>query len=109
MPLDDLTELGYMISRPPEDMQIPTGPSVWGHGKSWNLRPDQDEEEIVTEARNHHAIWTKMEQAQTYFSDNYKNWGSMTAQQKDAAARQTQRALANLIRHVRNDMSSEGD
>ena len=109
MPLEDLIELGYEVHRPTEDMSPVTGPSVWGFGQSWNLLPDQDEDEIVTLARNHHAIWTKMEQAQQFFSDNYKNWGSMTAQQKDAANRQAQRGLANLIRHVRNDLSSEGD
>lgn len=109
MPLEDLIDLGYQIWRPPEDMLPPTGPAVWGHDRQWNMMPDQDEEEIVALATNHAKIYGKLEQAQTYFSDNYANWATMTAQQKDAANRQAQRCLANLCRHVRNDLSSEGD
>lgn len=107
MPLEDLESLGYTISRSPEGM--PPFKSVYGFGRQWNLQPERDEEEVVTEARNHHAIWTKMSSAKQAFSDNYANWGTMTAGQKDAANRNAQRALANLIRHVQNDMASEGD
>ena len=108
MPLEELIDLGYEVTRPPEDMDL-VMPTVWGHGKQWNVVPGQDEEEIVTKARNHAAIYDKLEQAQQYFSDNYANWATMTAQQKDAANRQAQRALANLCRHVRNDLTTEGD
>ena len=59
-------------------------------------------------ATNHAKLMDKLEQAQDYFRDNYNNWASMTAQQKDAAARNAQRALANLIKHVRNDLTDEG-
>ena len=114
MPLEELIDLGYDIFRPPgsddeEWVGPPTGPSVHGFDRSWNLLPDQDEEEVVTEAKNHKKLYDKMVQAQQYFSDNYANWPTMTAQQKDAANRQAQRGLANLIRHVRGDLTSEGD
>ena len=109
MPIEDLTELGYEIYRPPEGTSPPGMPVVWGLGKQWNVPDGQDEEAVVTLARNHHAIWTKMTAAKQFFSDNYRDWSTMTAGQKDAANRQAQRALANLIRHVQNDMTSEGD
>lgn len=107
MPLEDLTDLGYTVYRPPEDM-VPAMATVYGFGQSWNLGPDQDEEELVTQATNFKAIYDKMTQAESFFADNYTNWGSMTAQQKDAANRQAQRALTNLVRYVRGDMSSAG-
>jgi hypothetical protein len=107
MPLEDLIPLGYEVSRSPEGM----APSnvVWGFDRQWNAMPDDDEEAIVAEATNHKALYDKLVQAQTYFADNYANWGTMTAQQKDAANRQAQRALTNLIRHVRSDLTSEGE
>ena len=109
MPLDELTELGYEISRPPEGHEF-MATIVNGHDRAWNVFPDLgNEEEIVQEAKNHAVLYEKLEQAQQYFSDNYKNWPTMTAQQKDAANRQAQRGLANLIRNVRNDLSSGGD
>lgn len=106
MPLEDLADLGYEIARPAEDM--PIGSTVWGHGQQWFVNEGEDEEAIVQAARNHHALWQKLAQAQSYFAENYANWATMTAAQKDAANRNAQRALANLIRHVRGDLSSEG-
>lgn len=106
MPLEDLEQLGYMIHRVAEG--LPPGDIVTGYDRQWRLMPEGDEEAIVTEAKNHKKVYDKMTQALTYFSDNYANWGSMTAQQKDAANRQAQRGLANLIRHVRGDLSDEG-
>jgi len=104
--LEDLIPLGYEVARPPEGM--PGQATAWGNGTQFFVNDDDDEEAIVQQAINHQKLWAKMEQAQTFFQDNYANWGTMTAQQKDAANRQAQRALANLIRHVRNDLSSEG-
>lgn len=113
MPLEDLIPLGFEVvrSRPnvPEDF-------VAGFGRSWtlsydengNLLPLADEEAIVVEAQNHKTLHDKMAQAMTTFADNYANWATMTAQQKDAANRNAQRALANLIRQVHGDMSSGG-
>ena len=107
MPLEDLIELGYEVYRVPEGS--PPGDMVVGYGKQWSHHEGHtDEEAIVTEAKNHKKLYDKMTQALTYFQDNYANWGSMTNQQKDAANRQAQRGLANLIRHVRGDLSSEG-
>lgn len=107
MPLEDLTDIGYTISRTPEDM-VPKMATVYGFGQQWNLGIEQDEEELVALAKNFKVLYDKMTQALSFFSDNYSNWGSMTAQQKDTANRQAQRALANLVRYVRGDLSSGG-
>jgi hypothetical protein len=40
----------------------------------------------------------RLETALTYFAGNYANWPGMTNNQKDAANRQAQRALANVAR-----------
>ena len=108
MPLEDLIDLGYEVSRPPEEMLMLSEGTVWGHDRQWTVQPGGDEEEIVLLATNHAKLMDKLEQAQDYFADNYANWGSMTAPQKDAAARNAQRALANLIKHVRKDLTTEG-
>ena len=109
MPLEELTDLGYTVSRRPEGV-VPGMDTVWGFDKQWFVNDDgSNEEDIVTKAKNHHAVWTKMGEALEYFSGNYANWANMSAGQKDAANRQAQRGLANLIRHVRNDLTSEGD
>jgi hypothetical protein len=109
MPLEELVDLGYQVSRPPDDMILPPiGATVWGYDRQWVVQPGQDEEEVVTEAKNHKKLYDKMTQALEYFSNNYANWATMTNAQKDAANRQAQRGLANLIRHVRGDLSSEG-
>lgn len=107
MPLEDLIDLGYQIYRVPPGN--PPGDSVVGYGRQWShFEGHTDEEQIVTEATNHKALYDKMTQALTYFQDNYANWASMSNAQKDAANRQAQRGLANLIRNVRGDLSTEG-
>lgn len=110
MPLEDLISLGYEVARPPEveGQPLPGGTTVWGLDQQWWVNDGDDEEAIVALARNHAKLYAKLEQAQTYFADNYANWPTMTAAQKDAANRNAQRALTNLIRHIRNDLSSEG-
>lgn len=120
MSLEDLTDLGFDVHRAPTDTPTPDMDRVTGYGRSWNRMtvpvvdadgnpvPPADEEEIVTEATNYKALYDKMTQAMSYFGDNYANWGTMTAQQKDGANRQAQRALANLIRYVRGDLTSGG-
>lgn len=108
MPLEDLEDLGYTVTRSPEDM-MPAMATVYGYGQQWGLSIEGDnEEEIVAQAQNHKKLYDKMTQAQDYFAGTFANWGTMTAAQKDVAMRNTQRALANLIRHVRNDLTSEG-
>lgn len=109
MPLEDLEAIGYDVFRPPTaDGAPPTGASVRGYGRQWNLMPGEDEEAVVAEARNHQKMATKLTQAQASFKDNYQNWPTMTNAQKDNANRQAQRAIANLIQHVRGDLSDEG-
>lgn len=109
MPLEDLKALGYEVHRPPEGQQPPTYPIVWGYGRQWTLLPGDDEETLVREIANHKTLLDKMETAQGYFADNYANWPTMNNAQKDNANRQAQRALTNLIRYVRDDLSSGGD
>lgn len=48
-------------------------------------------------------IRSRMAQARQVFRDNYANWATMTAAQKDVAMRQSQRAIANLIGYVLGD------
>lgn len=107
MPLEDLTDLGYTVSRSPEGM-LPPMATVYGFGQQWNLGTDQDEDDLVKLATNHKGLYDKLVQAETYFGDNFANWGSMTNPQKDTAMRQSQRALSNLARYVRGDLSSGG-
>jgi hypothetical protein len=110
MPLEDLTALGYNVFRPPdvEGSTPPTGPSVYGYDRSWILQPGQDEAAVVTEATNHKKQYDKLVQGQSYFADAYANWPTMTAAQKDAVMRNSQRALANLIRQALNNLTDEG-
>jgi hypothetical protein len=108
VPLEDLTADGYTVSRPDEELTPGMPTLVDGHGRQFYVSAGEDEEAAVARARNHAALAGKMEQAQAYFADNYRDWGTMTAQQKDQAGRQAQRALANLIRHVRDDLGSGG-
>jgi hypothetical protein len=108
MPLEDLEADGYQIFRVPEEM--PPGDSVYGFGKQWIRMPGigVGEEEIVAEARNHKKLYDKLTQMQQYFADAYSNWPQMNAAQKDTAMRNSMRAMSNLTRHVRNDLTSEG-
>ena len=107
MPLEDLTELGYEVFRAPEGSA--PGDMVGGLGRQWMFMPGvHDEETIVTEAKNHKKLYDKLTQMQQYFGDTYASWPTMTAQQKDTAMRNAMRALSNLTRHVRNDLTSEG-
>jgi hypothetical protein len=107
MPLEDLTALGYDVYRSPEGM-LPVMASVVGYGQQWNLAEGQDEEEIVRRARNQKNLYDNLTQAMNNLADNFSNWGTMTAQQKDAANRQAQRVLANLVRIQRGDLTSGG-
>jgi hypothetical protein len=111
MPIEDLEQLGYQISRTSPDM-MPAMATVFGYGQQWNLMPDipgqKSEDEVVAEAQNHKKLYDKLTQMQQYFGDAYSNWPTMTNAQKDVAMRNAMRALSNLTRHVRNDLTSEG-
>jgi hypothetical protein len=58
---------------------------------------------------NQAQVRTKLEQSVDFFGGNYRNWGTMTAAQKDAANRQAQRALANVSRWLLGQFDSPGD
>lgn len=60
---------------------------------SYDTTPEQD---------NAAAIADQLDQAIAYFSGNYRGWATMSAAQKDTAAKNAQRAVANLCRIVRN-------
>jgi hypothetical protein len=62
-----------------------------------------------TASVNRHELRTKLGQARALFRTNYANWASMTVAQKDAANRQAQRALANLIAVALDEVSDAGD
>jgi hypothetical protein len=106
MPLEDLEGLGYQVFRTPEGTA--PGNMVGGFDRQWMVMPGMDEEDIVRQATNHKKIYDKLVQMQQYFGDAYTNWPTMTAGQKDTAMRNAMRALSNLTRHVRNDLTSEG-
>lgn len=102
-PLEDLIAAGYQISGPGGD----DGWDATGFDRQFHI-PPAGAGGVLAQAKNHAKVYGKLSQAQQLFSDNYTNWASLSAAQKDAANRNAQRALANLIRHVRNDLSSEG-
>lgn len=71
---------------------------------------------------NHRTIWKpgstgdyqaqirdKLTQARAVFESNVRNWPTMTAQQKDTANRQAQRAVANLLRWTLEQFDSPGE
>jgi hypothetical protein len=62
-----------------------------------------------TASANREELRAKLVQARALFRGNYTNWGSMTAAQKDAANRQAQRALANLIAVALDEVADTGD
>jgi hypothetical protein len=57
---------------------------------------------------NQQQIQIKLQQAITFFGGNYANWESMSAAQKDAAAKQAQRALSNIARYLLGQFDSSG-
>lgn len=54
---------------------------------------------------NRQSIEDQLDQAIAYFSGNYRNWASLSAAQKDTAAKNGQRALANLARLIRDQFA----
>lgn len=100
MPLEDLTSLGYEVVR------ADAGGYVAGFDRSWYVAPGDDEEAVVGEATNHKSLSDRMTLGLTTFADNYTNWSTMSAAEKDAANQQAQRALANMLRLQSGDLSS---
>lgn len=61
--------------------------------ETYETSPEQD---------NREAIEAQLDLAIAYFSGNYRGWSGLSAAQKDTAAKNGQRAMANLLRLVRN-------
>ena len=66
-------------------------------------------EEIPPERFNRDSQRQKLEAARQTFRDNYANWATMTNAQKDAANRNAQRALGNLLGYVLDQTGDPGD
>lgn len=110
MPLEDLIALGYSVVHPEQHEDgWPAFAIVRKGSTAFAVREEEDQEAIVARETNRDALLVKLAQARDFFGGNYANWGTMTAQQKDAANRQAQRALANISRYLLNDLSSAGD
>lgn len=58
---------------------------------------------------NRQALEAKLTAGRDFFRGNYANWATLTAGQKDAAARQAQRAMANLFAYVLDQTQDAGD
>lgn len=52
------------------------------------------------------TIQQALQQAVTYFGGNYTNWSTLTAAQKDTAAKNGQRALAQIARWLLGQFDS---
>jgi hypothetical protein len=57
---------------------------------------------------NQRTIQDALQTAVTYFGGNYTNWSSLSNAQKDAAARNGQRALAQITRWLLGQFDSAG-
>lgn len=111
MPLEDLEALGYTVERGAgvDGADLVYGPQdVEPFAHVWLVTPE-NEQAVIDEANNHIALMTKLRNVQQLFADNYANWPTMTAQQKDNANRNAQRAMSNVIRNIARDLSSGGD
>lgn len=62
-----------------------------------------------TREANRQAQLAKLTQTRASFRNNFQQWGTLTVAQKDAANRQAQRVLANLLAYVLEDMEDAGD
>lgn len=61
-----------------------------------------------TQRANRDALFAKLVTARDTFRTNYTNWLSMSNAQKDAANRNAQRALANLIQMALDQFDDQG-
>lgn len=73
--------------------------TVEGMGNGWTVNA-ANYDDALKQAQNRKASRDLLRQARQAFRDNYTNWASMTAAQKDAANRNAQRAIAGLIGDV---------
>ena len=65
--------------------------------------------EVPIERANRDSQHQKLEAARQTFRSNYANWAALTNGQKDAANRNAQRALANLIAYLLDHTDDPGD
>lgn len=61
-----------------------------------------------TPAANQQTIQAALQTAVTYFGGNYTNWATLSTGQKDTAARNAQRALAQIARWLLGQFDSAG-
>ena len=66
-------------------------------------------EEISPERFNRDSQRQKLEAARQTFRTNYANWATLTNGQKDAANRNAQRALGNLLGYLLEHTDDPGD
>lgn len=102
--VDQLIEQGYDVYIIDTDRRL-----ITGRGISHIVTVNDDIDKAITVSENRATMQKKILAAIDAMSSNYANWGTLTAQQKDAANRNAQRFLANLGRHVLDDMSTGGD
>lgn len=118
--LADLQALGYKAPVVEQDGDGTPIRRIEGFGFSLPLR-ENDEigfQSIVdshpqrvtlqNRATNRVAISAKLSSARDTHRANYANWGSMTMPQKDAANRNAQRTLANLVQFVLDQLDDQG-
>lgn len=63
---------------------------------------------VKTQRANRDALVAKLVTVRDTFRTNYTNWPSMSNAQKDAANRNAQRALANLIQMALDQFDDQG-
>jgi hypothetical protein len=94
-------DLGYRVRVRDEEAEVPTY-FVDGLDNYWVLT-DENYDDVLAKAKHRSDTRTLMRTARQTFRDNYQNWPTMTAAQKDQANRQAQRALAALITDLLKD------
>lgn len=66
---------------------------------TWATTPEQDNADTIQQA---------LQTAVTYFGGNYTNWSALTNAQKDTAAKNGQRALAQIARWLLGQFDEAG-
>lgn len=107
MALEDDIPTGFMVSRTPGGSVQPVV-TVYGYGQQWTLAAGQTEDDLLALATNYKALNDAMQQGLAYFTNNFKNWATMTPTQKDTANQQLHRAMANWIHIWQGDFTTTG-
>lgn len=115
----DIKALGYTADQIGE---TPDGKPLWlvnGPGFSMPLPDDAAALQTVVDShadrvtrvgreRNRDQLKAKLGAVRDALRQNYANWPSMTAAQKDAANRNAQRAIANLVALAADQLDDAG-